>query len=1606
MKLRHVALLGILSIVIFLAICQVVASVFIIRDGFQSIEDDSMYSSYDTATSYLSQIQNNLDALLIDWAYWDDTYYFSQNGNQLYIDSNFVMNTFVDQDLSAIVIEDNVHHVIYSRAFGSNMKDDLNLSESLVRQSKIDIRLSHDDDAFKYGLLALSDGDIALVAKRYILTSGKTGPPAGTMLMVRMLSPQMIQRMGDVLGLQLSLEPFHHVAQSGAGVGENSGRDFSIQYSQDKIIGTGLLRDVNGQAIALLRVEKSRTISTYGQYIINSYFVFMMCALFISAVLTYIFLKKKILDRIESLSTQVRDIDDGKKNDIQLHFFGKDEIYDLGVSVNDMLRNIDMTQQNIILKSNEVEDHKNFLHQLFNSISAGVLIIDQETREIVDINGFALKITGFSKEDLLGRKCHKLTCPSEENNCPILDLNEPEDMSKRTLLTKDGSKIPIFKTVTRIHRGDRNLLLETFIDISDAEKARIELEKAKKALEETVQERTAHLRGIIDTANNGIIVINSQGLITEFSPASEEIFGYTKEELIGRSINILMPEPYSKEHNQYIKNYLAGGPPKVIGKQQVVPAKRKSGEIFPMEIALNTAIVNENPIFVAVLRDVTDRKKMEDALANERQRLQLILDTSPVGVGISVDGIVQYANTSLTRMGLRVGEKVATAYVHPEERTETLAMLGKEGVAKNVETQLYDSNGDIIDVILSYYHFEYMEEEAILSWVIDITARKAMEDEIRKSQEKYQRLVEELGGKFVIFSHKADGEFIFVSEGATTVFGMSKEALLGQKLHTAIQWLPGEVERGAKLIQQMLHDKTSFQQFEMAYIHHDGSHRYVLISEHPVLDQQGNLLSIDGIAEDITVRKEAEKALAEAKEQAEEATRAKSDFLANMSHEIRTPMNAIIGLSHLVLQTSLDDKQRAYIEKVYLSADNLLGILNDILDFSKIEAGKLEMEYIDFHLEEVFENLSSVVGWKAQEAGLEVLYDISPNMPTALVGDPLRLGQILINLGNNAVKFTAQGEVIIAVRVEEETASDVMLHFLVRDTGIGLTQAQIKKLFRDFSQADSSTTRKYGGAGLGLAISKRLTEMMGGQIWVESDPGIGSTFHFTARFLKQDQDVMWYSQQLADQNLHILVVDDNEYARSIFSEMMTAFGFSVDSVDTIDSALEFLEAQRRTRNYDFAIIDWDMPGLNGREFCRTLQNYSDIHNIPLMILVTSYRGDGLQEEIGAFPFITAVLNKPVMPSTIFDAMVEARGGVIDRKRRDALRQGVMGDVIARLKGSRILLVEDNEINQDVALELMESHGISVRVAQNGQVALDMLGSECFDAVLMDCQMPVMDGYTATRKIREQEQFKTLPIIAMTANVMVGDRERSLEAGMNDHIGKPIKVLELFQTLGKWVHRICPDVGSLAAQRIETKALMDFADIPGLDVELGLDTILGDTALYRKLLVKFYNEYKDFEHLFREEWQSSDTMAAVRCAHTLKGVSSQIGATDVPQAALELELACQNMRSAAEIEKKLRKVVATLEPMFTELRKMIKGWRTDSASTLAVADPFPDGLQHLLQQLQRLLKESDTAAVTVLDEIQRNPEYEPWREALGRVSKSLANYEFEDALEELTMLGIE
>ena len=744
--------------------------------------------------------------------------------------------------------------------------------------------------------------------------------------------------------------------------------------------------------------------------------------------------------------------------------------------------------------------------------------------------------------------------------------------------------------------------------------------------------------------------------------------------------------------------------------------------------------------------------------------------------------------------------------------------------------------------------------------------------------------------------------------------------------------------------------------------------------------------------------------LTKAKKIAEEATKAKSEFLANMSHEIRTPMNAVIGLAELGLRNGIPaQKQKNYLEKIYTSAHSLLGIINDILDFTKIEAGKLIIESVNFFLDNVLENISNLLNIKVEQKGLELLFSIENDVSRYLVGDPLRLGQILTNLTNNAVKFTDTGQIVIKVEQAKrfENENDVLLKFTVQDTGIGLTADQIDKLFQAFSQADTSTTRKYGGTGLGLIICKRLVEMMDGKIWVESKPGKGSAFIFTARFKVQDakKEKNIYPEILQD--MHMLVVDDNPVAREIMRKMLESFPGEVDTVSSGKSALEVIE----NKAYQLVLIDWRMPGMDGIETARKIFEKLGQSKSPRIIMITAYSLDEIRNQAKQAG-IDILLYKPVTKSVLFDTIVNLFGQHVSDNPKPIQKSPLVIDALREVRGAHILVVEDNKINQEITQDLLERENLRVTLANNGQEAFDLLvinqPENDFEMILMDIQMPVMDGYETSQKLREIDQYKEIPIVALTAHAMTSEKEKCLEAGMTDHVTKPIIPKVLYETLLKYLkpgkREIPDDYFKTADPQMDPIEIIIPTELEGIDIKIGLRNLADNRKRYLKILKDFHVDYGDISHRIGTELEKQNLAYVKRTIHTIKGLSGTIGAKSLHELTKKMdELVNQgDIDTFKKLHKEFENELSIICNSIADIQiEAIENKNEHTEDDRDLTKVKPD-----LQELHHLLSHSDTNAEDLFDSVKSWLMSSGFQSETQVIEESIQDFEFSVAQETL------
>ena len=669
-------------------------------------------------------------------------------------------------------------------------------------------------------------------------------------------------------------------------------------------------------------------------------------------------------------------------------------------------------------------------------------------------------------------------------------------------------------------------------------------------------------------------------------------------------------------------------------------------------------------------------------------------------------------------------------------------------------------------------------------------------------------------------------------------------------------------------------------------------------------DQYDQPAYLSSIMRDMTAQKQQLAELKSARQAAEQANIAKSAFIANMSHEIRTPMNAVLGMLQLLQKTPLNDRQQDYISKAGISAKALLAILNDILDFSKMEAGRVQLEQHPFALNDLLRNIGIILAASVGNKPVEIMFDLAPDIPQQIIGDELRLQQVLLNLMGNAVKFTEQGQVVLRVTKQAEAEATVDLTFDIEDTGIGIAKEQWQHIFQGFAQAETSTTRRYGGTGLGLAISKHLTELMGGLLAGESTPGKGSRFYFTLQFPVVDSRSN-VSPSTAMQNLSVLIADDNPVARDILQNISSSFGWQVKTVGSGIEALQILQ-QDKTR-FDVLLLDWQMPGMNGIETCEAIKALPEEMQPRLIIMVTAYEREMVaQTAEDSLRQLSSYLVKPITPSMLFDA-------VASQQQVTANNSGI-AESEQPLRGYQILLVEDNPTNQLVASELLREAGAEVTTADNGVQAVSVLKTAPLpDVVLMDIQMPEMDGYQATQFIRQQLKLTDLPVIAMTANALTEHKVQALAAGMNDHIAKPIELQRMLQTILNWLPAKEQLVAGKPAAQAEINALTAFAEAYDIDLAKALNLVGGNCSLYQKAL-KSAAEF--FQHSISELKSTTDVEALQSIIHSVKGTLLTLATRQLSQDATRLDRHLQQGKTMPE--------PAIIESFIADLEKLHAG----------------------------------------------------------------------------------
>lgn len=1155
------------------------------------------------------------------------------------------------------------------------------------------------------------------------------------------------------------------------------------------------------------------------------------------------------------------------------------------------------------------------------------------------------------------------------------------------------------------------------------------------------QAETAHSQMfstlLLDSVPDPVIIVDSQARIEMVNKATEQSFGYSRDELKGQAIEILIPDRFREHHVHLRDDFLEhpfqqrlGG----IGGRSAL-AKARSGHEFPIELSLNPIRFGDRRLVVTSLHDISDLVTANRQIEERALQFRNLVETIPGAVYqclLDADWTMLYISDEIERLTgypaqalLESRERTYASLIHPDDRERVTAEISAAVERKenfHLEYRIVARDGKVRHVLergreIGHYQGGHCQ---LAGTLLDITERKQAERATLESERRLKATADAAG--LGLWEHDLASNRILVNAHWASMLGYDPETFLepsgdwyalpkGPEDWRALVH-PDDAVRTWHQFEEHLAGRSNSFGAEFRMQCDDAEWKWIKGAGRVMeRDASGQPLRVAGIHMDVDLEKDLQSQLIQARDEAEQATRAKSHFLANMSHEIRTPMNAIIGMAHLALQTDLNPRQRNYIEKVHRSGESLLSIINDILDFSKIEAGKLTIENIPFDLEDIFRKLADLVGFKAEEKGLELAFQLSSDLPVTLIGDPLRLGQILLNLASNALKFTEKGEVIIGCDLVALEGRSCTLRFSVSDTGIGISEEQQGALFQSFSQADTSTTRRFGGSGLGLAISRNLCRLMGGDLAFESREGEGTTFHLTIPFqLSSEAPTRLSAGASGLANLHVLIVDDNPVSREILSALLQHMGMRVAVARSGAEAIESLAANADTDPVELVLMDWRMPGMDGIATARAIETDARLSDLPLVIMVTAFgRSEAMDASQGVS--ISSYLDKPVTPSSLLDAVMQAMGTQKILQRHDYSVTERMVQAVASLQGARVLLVEDNEINQELAVELLTSNGISVVVANHGAEALQKLDEQRFDGVLMDCQMPVMDGYEAT--IRLRERFPDLPVIAMTANALAGDREKVLEVGMNDHIPKPIDIQQMFEVMAKWIQPgetplrpaadpspkpsrdpasgPSPDSSPDARPATDDMPLLD-----GIDTRAGLQRFQNNRALYGRLLRRTASSQADFDARFQQAVAAGDWDTAQREAHTLKGLAGNVGAKDLHAAAAELEQGASRRQVDASVVAAVRAELARMLAAVAGYHEGEEEAERDPASA-AEGSPEPAAVAAVLERLRERLQQFDPDAREYFEENRSLLQAALPDASFRALRKAIDGYDFDSAL---------
>jgi two-component system, sensor histidine kinase and response regulator len=1024
--------------------------------------------------------------------------------------------------------------------------------------------------------------------------------------------------------------------------------------------------------------------------------------------------------------------------------------------------------------------------------------------------------------------------------------------------------------------------------------------KALKSNESDLQKSAKIYQTVFENSAVAITVTDDQERIISWNPFTEQMLGRSRDDLYLKPIHALYPEAEWKRIRSLKIREL--GAHHNIETQML----KGNGGLLDVDVSISVLKDNDGKVIgsIGITRDISERKRAEFARKNSEEKFRTVFENSAIAITVTDDQerIVSWNKFAESLLGFNRNDlylkHISCLYPREEwERIRSLRLRWK-GKEHHFESKMKTKYGDPIDVDISVSVLKDANGKVLGSIGVtqNITDRKQAELALKLSEEKFRTVFENSAVAITV----SDDKERIVSWNYFTEMLLDKgrdDLYLKplSSLYPAHEW--------KKIRSLNIREKGIIHSLETKMIGKDGIPIDVDISISVLKDSDGKVTGSIGVTRDIAARKKAEHEMRLAKDLALETARAKSAFLANMSHEIRTPMNGVMSMLELVLDTVLTREQREDLETAKSSADSLVGLVNDILDFSKIEAGKLELESSEFSLRELIASLIKMFLPSMRSKGLELLFQVSREVPEFIIGDSARLRQIITNLISNAIKFTSEGEVRVQIELDGKAKNEVSLRVMVSDTGIGIPKDQQKKIFDPFIQEDNSTTRKYGGTGLGLSISSQLVKMMGGRIWIESPSpcnksgtgGPGSLFHFTADFQVQEGKIpeTGYSEIVSNGHLSILIVDHNPTSRRSIENMMGSLNIELTTADSGSSAIaELVKAERAGKPFNFAIIDSEMPGIDGFTLAEWISKSNDIKQTKIILLIANENQKVFSESLGA----SSVLLKPVQQLKLLDVIrqklsIQRQGKVLSKHENRSQFQ------VTNHEKGRILLAEDNLVNQRAAVRLLEKQGYEVEIAENGKQVLQKLAQKNFDVVLMDVQMPEMDGFEATKAIRimEKKSGKHTPIIALTAHAMKEDRVRCLREGMDAYVSKPVRWEELFKVIEEQKKLKLQNTH----QAKNTHSVCEKNDI--VSKTEAIEHMGRDEEIYRDVVEVFLRGAPEQVKQLREAIEMTNQKEVERYAHSLKSSAAMLGAHALKKEAYQIEMAAkQNDLSKAGV----------------------------------------------------------------------------------------------------------